>query len=539
MKQSNLLFELSFRATESNKDEEIAVKLNWVWKRQFEGLKRKPVVNCLKKKELFVHTQSSFGSIQLTQRVPAMKLKPIAESSTMTAHEQIVHLNLTTRKLVCWLAQNVAVGETVVTVTQSQMAVAIGKTTRTVQTSLKACEAACLMISAKSKFRFTATRIEFKNAAFVDWIKQNHEQLHSGAKVPSPSIFTKSSEKFPFRWLKDPQRFATLDDDLKHALSTAQTYWRWIDAGCMTMGATLPINVVGQKRRTSDGERGGQLPIWGGSIANTKNAGYEMQKSAESAATWKCEATFNIPREVHPLLLVDDVSLENLKKLPDACAVIETSPDNFQATLIAPRQLTMQERKFAQFALIKLVDGDPGANSCNQLRRFPGSLNNKSGLDKAFVSRIHHLSASQTLSVDELNHLLGLGKTLAKISTEGASANGYIAAAPSEPSMSVGSTQAANELVTGKTNSSNSDQSASGQDFRFACDELKRGATSSSVISAIAIRAGQRRKNGKPLGDGAHVVYAQRTVRNATSRMVGGKGVRLVFRKDNTGADRR
>lgn len=468
-----------------------------------------------------------------------MKLNPIEKPSSLTAQERFALLNSTARALLSWLANNVHAGACTVTVTQSEMAAAIGKTTRTVQNALKACEAAILMVPAQSKNRFAATRIEFENSGLVELIKQNYEQLQSGAKMSPPSIFTRSSKKFPFRWLKDPQRFATLDEDLNVALSTAATYWSWIDAGCMTMGAALPIKVVGQKRRVSDGERGGQLPFWGGPIANTKNAAYQMQRSAESAAEWKCEATFNIPKEAHPLLLVDDVSLENLQKLPGACAVIETSPDNFQATLIAPRHLTMQERKYAQFALIQLVDGDPGANSCNQLRRFPGSLNNKPGLDKVFISRVHFLSQDHTISFEKLDHLIALGKSLSKSFTEKTLATHANSVSTDQTQIPPSSEQQMDPPPQSLVSKSHSDQSQSGIDFRHACDALKRGATETSVVSAIATRAGQRKKNGKPLGDGAHIAYAQRTVRNARSRLTGSKSVRLVFKAvkagDNTG----
>jgi hypothetical protein len=478
----------------------------------------------------FVRTQQSFSNIQSTQKVLVMKLNPIAKPSSLPVRERFALLNSTARALLSFLANMVPTGMSTLTITQSEMAAAIGKTTRTVQNLLKACVAVRLIVPSKSRNRFAPTRIEFENIDLVELIKQNHVQLQGGTRASPPPIFTRSSERFAFRWLQDPQRFTTLDEDLKAAMSTAATYWDWIDAGCTTMGATLPVKVVGQKRRVSDGERGGQLPCWGGINANTKNAAYQMQRSAESAAGWKGEATFNIPQEVHPLLLVDDVSLKDLSKLPQACAVIETSPNNFQATVIAPRLLTMQERKFAQFALIQLVDGDPGANSSNQLRRFPGSLNNKPSLDKVFISRVHYLSAGHTLSVDELQHLIGLGKTLAKSSSEEASVNGQITSVPSAPSMSVHSDQTTGELVSDRAKKSNSDQSASGQDFRIACVGLKRGVTESSVISAIAARAGQRKKNGKPFGDPAHSTYAEKTVRVAKSRVNAQGRVRAPFK---------
>ena len=79
------------------------------------------------------------------------------------------------------------------------------------------------------------------------------------------------------------------------------------------------------------------------------------------------------------------------------------------------------------------------------------------------------------------------------------------------------------------------DQSQSGIDFRYACVEIKRGTPESSVVSAIATQAGQRKKNGKPMGDGAHVVYAQRTVKNAKLRLVGTNGARLILKAVKAG----
>lgn len=469
-----------------------------------------------------------------------MNLKPITKSAGLTAQERFALLSATGRALLSMLANMVPTGMSTLTITQSQMATAIGRSTRTVQNTLKTFEATSLMVPTKSKNRFSATRVEFETPALVELIKKNHEQLQSGVKVTPPSIFTRSSTRFPFRWLKDPQRFATLEEDLAAAMLTAPAYWEWIETGCMALGATLPVRVVGQKRRMTDGERGGQLPCWGGTFANTKNAAYELQTSARSAAKWRTEATFNIPLEHHPLLLVDDVSLEALCKLPAACAVIETSPGNFQATVMAPRRLTMQERMFAQFALIKLVDGDPGANSSNQLRRFPGSLNNKPAMKKVFISKVHHLSVDHTIPVELLDHLIANGKSQAKISAAKNLLGQTAAAAPDQAAHAHDLYQQAGPMtvpmdtpLTGRKG--HTDQSQSGIDFRYACVELRRGTSESSVVSAIATRAGQRKKNGKPMGDGAHVVYAQRTVKNAKSRMVGTNGARLIFKAIKVG----
>jgi hypothetical protein len=105
VKHSNLLFELPFRATGWNKNNEIAVKLNWVWKRQFGGLKRKPVGKLSEKEKPFVRTQRSFRNIQSTQRNFVMKLKPIANPSGLTAQERFALLSATGRALLSMLAK--------------------------------------------------------------------------------------------------------------------------------------------------------------------------------------------------------------------------------------------------------------------------------------------------------------------------------------------------------------------------------------------------------------------------------------------------
>lgn len=63
---------------------------------------------------------------------------------------------------------------------------------------------------------------------------------------------------------------------------------------------------------------------------------------------------------------------------PD-CAIIETSPGNYQHFYACDRKLTSSERFAIQKNLAQKFDGDPGATGGNQLHRIPGSVNYKPG----------------------------------------------------------------------------------------------------------------------------------------------------------------
>jgi hypothetical protein len=112
----------------------------------------------------------------------------------------------------------------------------------------------------------------------------------------------------------------------------------------------------------------------------------------------------------HPILLVDDLTLESSKELelwwPGAMALIETSQNNFQALLIASRSLTEGERLSAQRVLAQKFDGDTKAITGTQLHRYPGSMNYKQGASwrtkLAFVRQAERDVSNQLLQLLEI-----------------------------------------------------------------------------------------------------------------------------------------
>jgi hypothetical protein len=112
----------------------------------------------------------------------------------------------------------------------------------------------------------------------------------------------------------------------------------------------------------------------------------------------------------HPILLVDDLTLESSKELelwwPGAMALIETSQNNFQALLIASRPLTASERLSAQRVLAQKFDGDVKAITGTQLHRYPGSMNHKKGASwrtkLAFVRQAERDVANQLIQLLEI-----------------------------------------------------------------------------------------------------------------------------------------
>ena len=95
--------------------------------------------------------------------------------------------------------------------------------------------------------------------------------------------------------------------------------------------------------------------------------------------------------EAHRLLLVDDVPDSAFAAFGSqlARAVLETSPGNYQAILLAPEPLDRSGRLDAQRALVQRFGGDFGSVSGDHWGRGPGSQNTKAKLGGArFVPRL-------------------------------------------------------------------------------------------------------------------------------------------------------
>lgn len=333
--------------------------------------------------------------------------------------------------------------------------------------------------------------------------------------IKKPSVPKRPAQPKPFAFLKNPARFENVQLDMQQALHLSPAYWDFIRRGFEAIGFSAPLATAVQYRRLFDGERGGPQPNRGRRV-RLSNVEFEAANVAQYAQKESLEATFRVDNPEHPLLLIDDLHADDLDLLPDACAVLETSPGNYQATLIAPRPLSGKEFLLVEDGLLAMLGGgDKGAKGIRQLRRFPGSINNKPGLTTAFVTRVERVTGRLTLSLNELDELIETGKRIRGF-YEWDSKTSEVAEAVSAASGSlnpVTEMQAKSE----KTLAGASDQSASGRDFGKAIELIRKGWNDASIIEQIEISAGNRMKNGHTHGHPSNLSYAQGTVSRARS----------------------
>lgn len=339
----------------------------------------------------------------------------------------------------------------------------------------------------------------------------------SGPKVKKPSAAKKITQPKLFGFLKDPSRFENLQSDMQQALHSSTAYWSFIRKGFESIGFSSQLKTALQYRRLSDGARGGPQPNRSRNVS-ISNAEFEAAIVAQYAQKESVETTFRVDSPEHPLLLIDDLDAGALDLLPDACAVLETSPGNYQATLIAPRPLSSKEFLLVEDALLAILGvGDKGAKGIRQLRRFPGSINNKPGLTTAFVTRVERVSGRLTLTLNELDDLLEMGRKIRGFyewDGEASAEAEIVSTAQSTPMDAVAAMQSQSEKIQAGTN----DQSASGRDFGKAIELIRKGWDDARIIQHIQTSAGVRLKNGHPSGHPSHLRYAQGTVSRARSK---------------------
>lgn len=340
-------------------------------------------------------------------------------------------------------------------------------------------------------------------------------------QAKKPKAAKKPAQPKQFSFLKDRSRFENIQIDMQQALHSSPEYWDFIRKGFESIGFSAPLTTAVQYRRLSDGARGG--PQQNRSrIVRLNKVAFEASKVAHYAQKEALEATFRVDSSEHPLLLIDDLDANTLNLLPQACAILETSPENYQATLIAPRPLSSKEFLLVEDGLLaKLGGGDKGAKGIRQLRRFPGSINNKPSLTTAFVTRVKHVSERLTLTENELDQLIEAGANIRGLDelnvktllTAGNDSSTLCNSMEEVPSMNAQSE---------RNPAGNSDQSPSGRDFGKAIELIRKGIDDSRIIQQIEISAGSRMKNGHAPGHPSHLAYAQETVIRARSKYKSG-----------------
>lgn len=270
-------------------------------------------------------------------------------------------------------------------------------------------------------------------------------------------------------------------------------YWSWVQTGCARVGWAGQIRFVQQRRRIKDGERGGQFGERVVSLANAKTG---AAATLFDAATTRgdIEVTFQAVDALHPLLLVDDLDatgVELLRTLVPA-ALVETSPGNYQATVVAPRLLTRAERLAAQHTLAQRLDADDCATSSTQLRRFPGSKNAKPSLPAPFFARlVGEPGVGVVMSVEFLAELLASAGATTTV----------------QRSQGEHGTRALGALGDSEL------------DFGWVLQQIKTrpGVSDGQLELELAARAACRNRHGDGSNEGApgHVKYAKRTVASA------------------------
>ncbi|MCV2366575.1 RepB family DNA primase [Roseateles oligotrophus] len=270
-------------------------------------------------------------------------------------------------------------------------------------------------------------------------------------------------------------------------------YFDWLIDSCRLADHEPMFEIRGQRRKI-DGKRGGTFTPPGiGETITTEGLKASAIHAALRAVGDGVELTFRLRSAEHPVLLIDDVDPANLSRLPWPGAVIETAPNNLQVTMVAQRPLSPQERLFAQRALRSMLEGDPGAVSGSQLRRFPGSVNRKPELSEAFVARLGALQKPLMPTAAQVDALIGAGRE-----ADGMNA----ASATSVDRQGSGQLKPANEP----------DQSS--VEFGWVMHQLTRKSRRSDdeLILELTAKAAGRRRHGMPPGHESHGQYASRTL---------------------------
>lgn len=336
-------------------------------------------------------------------------------------------------------------------------------------------------------------------------------------QVKKPCATKKVAQPKPFSFLKDPSRFVNLQSDMQQALHSSPAYWNFIRAGFKSIDFSASLTTAVQYRRLRDGARGGPQPNRSRNV-RLNYVEFEAAKVVQYAQKESLEVTFRVDSPEHPLLLIDDLGAEALDLLPDACAILETSPGNYQATLIAPRKLSGKEFLLVEDGLLAMLgSGDKGAKGIRQLRRFPGSINNKPGLTTAFVTRVERISGRLTLTLNELDELIDAGEKIRGFYEYDGKASAAAEIVLSASVVSVEDTSALNSQSV-KSQGGTNDQSASGRDFGKSIELIRKGWDDASIIQQIEISAGNRMKNGHAHGHPSHISYARETVSRARSK---------------------
>lgn len=417
-----------------------------------------------------------------------------------TGCSQDTHINCTALQVAQYLLNQLPLESSVLTIENSAIAQAIGRSVRTVQDALERLSRGGLVkreqLNVDNQFSLRQTTLNIPKIRRA--LAANQAILSAAPKRRRAKKKAKAAPaavRYPFAQLKEPARFEAAYASLASELQAGHQYWQILSKYASSPSAPLSIKISSQRRRISDGDRG--APMWARQmLASDLSAidAYVTQRAGVGE-----EVAFQVVGAEHRLLLIDDVPKSLLDALPPQAIVLETSPETFQVTLIAPRALNKDDRKAAQRALVWQFQGDPGALASNQLRRLPGSINNKSELSEAFVTRIFRLpnDSNAVLSDSETDKLILDGQRPAdsrKQAKPTADATAHALAASESTAVKV------------------LDNSESVKEFRWALNQLRQGADQDKLRVELAKKAHARGKRSSYV---EALEYASITVFNA------------------------
>lgn len=210
-------------------------------------------------------------------------------------------------------------------------------------------------------------------------------------------------------------------------------------------------------------------------------------------------------------LMLDDIeSVERCHEIAGERSrmIIQTSPGSHHLWLSTSRPMTSDERKLCQQILQRRYGGDDGSTSGDHFGRLCGFKNAKRN---CWVNLVDAVITDRRADVDKLLALvaeMGLGFSIPHGGVVSSSLLSGVAPQARAPSLC--------HSVSSSFSSTGRDESIA--EFRFACESLKRLATSDSIIRDIADRALSR---GKCRTAAAANRYASRTV-DAAARAIAG-----------------
>ncbi|MEO8807076.1 MAG: DNA-primase RepB domain-containing protein [Burkholderiaceae bacterium] len=316
--------------------------------------------------------------------------------------------------------------------------------------------------------------------------------------------------------------------------ATDARYWTWLAASAAAAGwkektegawagaraGDLTFSI--QRRGAGGTKRGGGFPnqVLIASLSEavaccTTQLARAIRWWADDAARCKnggLEVVFQ-PLGDHSLLLIDDIKPEHLRLFDGwgGVAILETSPSNLQASIMAPRVLRHDETLAVQRALARRCGLTLAAVQQRQPRRVPGSVNNKLALSAPFITRLFCEPVAGTITVDQLAELLAEDKAYAAAVLAGTVVEINVARQATTVAGAAVAKIKPNRVGGG------TDYSGSGDDWRWLKDRMGRvgGRDRDRLVAELEARARDRHRQEKSPGDPDHLRYAEVTVKKA------------------------